>query len=60
MKKITEIKQQLQNTEKELEEKKQEYKKLSQIACLDSHGRLLEEQINGLKGKIEMLKWVLS
>lgn len=59
MKKLAEIKLKLENSKQELIDKQKEYNKLSQIGCMDSGGRLLDNQIQVLKGVVKALEWVL-
>lgn len=59
MKKIAEIKAKFESSKQELIDKQKEYNNLSQIGCMDSGGRLLDNQIQVLKGVVKSLEWVL-
>lgn len=58
MKNIAQIKLKLEISNQELIEKQKAYSNLSQIDCMSSPGRLLDNQIQALKGVISALEWV--
>lgn len=60
MRKTSDIYEEIQKKKLELTTKQNQYSNLSQIACMDSYGILLYEQIQVLKGFIKALEWVLS
>lgn len=60
MKKLTDVYTEFQRRKEELKTKQHEYNNLSQIGCMDSGGRLLDNQIQVLKGVVKALEWVLS
>jgi len=59
MKNLAEIKSKFESSKQELIDKQKEYNNLSQISCMDSGGRLLDNQIQVLKGVVKALEWVL-
>ena len=59
MKKVAEIKAKFESSKQVLIDKQKEYNNLSQIGCMDSGGRLLDNQIQVLKGVVKALEWVL-
>lgn len=60
MKKLTEVYSKLEKTKDELRSKEKEYYGLSQIARSNTQGRLLNIEIQTLKGLIKTLEWFIS